>query len=119
MALPQSFSRRKRMAQTKGQDVYFYDPVPDNIRTTFILVIEENIDLGRASRGENFDIMFGHINNNIAKDKGVFELSPSYNRSNWSVFKSWFVNENETDYVIDGIEWILRLFDRGVRENKD
>lgn len=108
MALPQLYSRRKRLAQTSGDDVYKYDDIPAKVRIQILTIIKENIpehNYGHSDAGD----YIAEICKMIAKEKGVFKLSDRRDGA-LSELTYWMLAETEIDYILDSIELVCRIF---------
>jgi AbiJ N-terminal domain 4 len=113
MALPPTFSRRKRQSQRSGPDAYDYDIIPPKLRVQVIHVLTDTLGaLQEVETGETFK----EIVEFLRKEFGVFDLGHACAGPRVELF-NWFQTEPETDRWLDGYELCLRIIDRHLREN--
>lgn len=121
MSLPALFSRRKRQSENGGADVYQYDDIPKKFRVQFCQILQAAI--GRAVV-QNYDeppgrSVFVDMRDLMRRELGVFVLPPSsgYEEPDQE-FCNWFLNVDQLDSVLDGIEIGFRAIDKSVRANR-
>lgn len=105
MALPQIFSRRKRVASGLVNDVYVYDNVPKKVRVQIVQLIFEG--LGFYNQYNNNKPYWAFIVEQMRKEKGVFCLTDEYDNLG-SEFTNWLLNEPVIPTFLDGVELAFR-----------
>jgi hypothetical protein len=120
MALPNLFSRRKRLSAGTTADVYRYDAVPQNVRVQVFHILRKG--MGPSSEGHYGRInlpafgLYQHIVETMREEKGVVSLTPVQSDGYDEEYFRWLLSEQAIDHYFDGVELGLRCIDKFVRE---
>lgn len=118
MALPDIFSRRKRLAQGEHSDVYSYDELPQKVRVQIIHILRDAIGPYTAYSDPPGKSVYNYIVRVMRKELGVFFLGNYQNEDADEELLAWFQAETEIDRMIDFLELSMRLIDMHVRSEK-
>lgn len=120
MALPSTFSRRKRGAQPKS-DVYDYGPFTAKLRTQIAQILEEAIgswelyhyDYHYTREVWTFAVTL------IRREIGVHSLTRSLRQETNMMREilSWMDEHHDVDEYLDALEILMRSIDTYVRQN--
>lgn len=106
MVLPPIYSRRKRLMQAGGADVYNYDAVPNRVRVQVVQIL-------RGALWVTNDC-YETIVRQMRRELGVHRLSAGIGFDD--ELSTWLQEERDIDHWLDGVEMSLRLVDRFVRD---
>ncbi|PTQ64451.1 hypothetical protein C8J45_103300 [Sphingomonas sp. PP-CE-3G-477] len=117
MALPRTFSRRKREAAAGPRDVYIYDAFSNKVRVQIVQILMEGFgEYGDYNTNASW---WNAIVVELRKDKGVFHLTDGYEQLDLE-FCNWLLKEQDIDVLLDGIESAIQYllaFRRGQKSN--
>ncbi|HKC02858.1 MAG TPA: hypothetical protein VKC17_06090 [Sphingomicrobium sp.] len=105
-ALPDTYSRRKRMRSGAG-DPLQYDVIPHKVRVQILHIVDATIK--RISTQKFYELkarFYDEVRDFMRTEQGVLHLA-SGNYSHEEV-RNWFLEHPETDDVVDCIEAICR-----------
>jgi hypothetical protein len=116
MALPPTYSRRKRQAQGGGSDVYVYDHIPPHLRIQVIHIFSDAMgDYGESNYGADHSKCYDDLVKFLYKEFGVFKLVDGYPENSREEFFRWIQSEPDIERLLDGYEFGLRVIDRYIR----
>ncbi len=120
MPLPPTYSRRKRQAEAKGDDVYVYDRIPGKLRVQVVQILRDGLGRYFYSRHvqSNTAYIYDYIYNSMCRELGVHVLGYD-GVDNDEVFLSWLEKEENIDNWLDGLELALRCIDVAVGKDYD
>ena len=117
MVLPPTYSRRKRLSQTNGNDVYGYDSISLKLRVQVVHIFSDAIgDYKEYTSGANSAECYDHIVRFLHKEFGVFNLNLDFTVNPREEFFTWIQREQHIDRLLDGCEISLRLIDKFIRD---
>jgi hypothetical protein len=100
MALPNIYSRRKRLAAGMV-DVYQYEDCSQKLRRQIIQIIKQAND--RVSTYDDSQRVYNYVAYEMRKELGVAQLSDGdYSEEE---FEYWFMSHQEMDDIVDSIEF--------------
>ncbi|MDB5674310.1 MAG: hypothetical protein JWM65_1292 [Sphingomonas bacterium] len=108
MALPQLFSRRRRLEAGQLNDVYRYDQFPPKIRVQMVQIFGEG--LGDWSHFDSSSQHWLEMVQIIRKEKGVFHLTNGHENPDHE-YSNWILSESDVDLLLDGIELACRAME--------
>ena len=118
--LPPTWSRRKRLSQSNGQDVYQYDVIPLPVRIQVVQILRDGLGgyyhpyrVDHIRRCYNFIVRF------LRSEFGVHSLTAFDGEDLSEVLFRWFQEVEGIDRWLDGLEASLRIIDDHVRRNWD
>ena len=118
MALPDLFSRRSRNNRREGADVYQYTSLPQNLRVQFIQIVRSTVGPYSVYAGTPPGAaVYEFVVNTLRRDIGVFELAAHHRGDMEAELRSWFLNTDDTERLLDAVELLLRVIDTHVRDN--
>jgi hypothetical protein len=104
--------RRRKLLRDKGDvaDIYQYESMSDRLRAQVLLRLDE---LATTSYWNFNGIeIFQFVVDEMRQEKGVFELAssgPRVSEQGWREFRGWFLSEDDTDYLLSGLETFMRI----------
>ncbi len=101
MALPMLYSRRKRIAQQQGADVYQYETMSIKLRRQVIFVFNEWNQI--VYTYNNPYAIYSPVVEQMRKELGVFSLV-DWSENTQNEFEKWFVSHNNLEDILDAIE---------------
>ena len=118
--LPPTWSCRKRLSQSNGQDVYQYDVIPLPVRIQVVQILRDGLGgyyhpyrVDHIRRCYNFIVRF------LRSEFGVHSLTAFDGEDLSEVLFRWFQEVEGIDRWLDGLEASLRIIDDHVRRNWD
>ena len=117
MSLLPTYSRRKREAEGKVEDVYVYDRVPQKVRVQVVQILRDG--LGPYYKRGNYTrtaSVYDYLYKQTCRELGVHCLPLGDAKKDQSFF-SWLEEEQNIDHWLDGVEQALMCIDRYVRDN--
>lgn len=120
MSLPPTYSRRKREAEGKIDDVYVYDRVPQKVRVQVVQILRDG--LGHYySHGDYTPTarVYDFLHKQTCRELGVHQLSTNDTGRQDLSFFNWLEREENVDQWLDGLERALICVDRFIRQNWD
>jgi hypothetical protein len=110
------FSTRKRLAQSKGDDVYIYDDVPAKLRIQLALIFLSAV--GDSSNKFGNDA-WNAVRQILCKEHGTYTLSRSQYTDGFLAedVLNYFHQLKNIDYCLDVIELCCILIDGHIRES--
>jgi hypothetical protein len=115
MALPQLFSRRKRLQSGPVSDIYSYDAVPSKVRVQVVHLIMDG--LGPYSDYHENAGWWAFILKTMRKEKGVFHLTDGYSDTT-AEYCNWLLAEADVPLFLDGVELAFRAISRMKGESR-
>lgn len=110
MALPDTYSRRKRLSRAAA-DPLRYDQIPVPLRVQIIGVFSDALDRHvRLHSSATEDSYWTYITDFFRRELGVFGLAKGYDRE--EEFKNWFLTSGNIDHVLDATEMMCRTVER-------
>jgi hypothetical protein len=111
MAVFNLYSKRKKRAAGGDTDVFTYDEIPLALRRQIVLIWQDAI--GTPTRyPDGIAETYDSIVQVLRREYSVFRLYDTLNRSSsYDELVNWFLNETETDRVLDGIELTCRCIE--------
>lgn len=120
MAILDIFSKRKSRQSGAVSDVFVYDRVPQHLRVQIIHILKGT--LGNENEYYNLTYQvrkfYDFIHNSLCREYGIFILSGRPNSTDTEQIRFWnfILTENDTEKVLDGIEFGFRLVNNVTRE---
>lgn len=117
MALPQIYSRRKRLAEAGAVDVYQYEKVSDRLRVQVIQIIQDALGADLDVRGYSSPLVgvYEELVRLMRREVGVHQLVPHV-RSAPHEYLKWLEAEPRIERWLDGVELAFRAADILVRD---
>jgi hypothetical protein len=115
MALPNLYSRRKRLAEKQGDDVYHYDKMSLKLRNQILFIIE-GWDK-KYSGFERYAPVSTTIVNMMREQLGENRLSSDYASDKVDELYQWFRMCVRVDDLLDAIEIAVRVADHWHNRN--
>lgn len=102
MALPMLYSRRKRLADKTGDDVYQYDDMSTKLRQQIFYIIN---DWNSRYGGYNSsNPIFDDVVTMLREELGAVKLCTRYAHDTQDEFHQWLIAEQQVANILDGIE---------------
>jgi AbiJ N-terminal domain 4 len=116
MALPSTYSRRKRNAEKTGADVYVYDHVPQKVRVQVVQILRKGLGPYYVNgypepTAQGYDFLYDFV----CEELGEHESSPMEYDSKDRAFLEWLEQEQNIDYWVDAVEMALQYIDVIIR----
>jgi hypothetical protein len=119
VALPQTFSRRKRQAQADRIDVYQYDTVPQRLRVQSVQIIHDGLGeyYGGVHRTRTATAdLYDFIVKSLRREAAVHELVRNSSDARSELF-AWLQSTPDVDDWLDAVELSIFSIDKGVRSH--
>lgn len=110
------YSKRKAMERGGDLDVYFYDNIPETLRTQIIYIWKDVIGTKSEFNEDEREVvtMYKFLTETLCREYGKFSLSnDGYN--NYDDLIAFFLNETDTEKVLDVIELSFKVIDKMTR----
>ena len=117
------FSKRQKRTQQEVPDVYQYDIIPDELRVQIFYIWEKawgkahHNDFGNLQIGDLAWKAYSFIESTLREEYGVLILSEE--DSTYEIVRTFFLETEDTEKVIDVIEVSFRYIDQKVRTYRD
>lgn len=119
MALPSTWSRRKRQASGVQSDVYEYADIPLKVRTQVTQIISEVLGEYETNnwedRGRN--ALWSYLYDTMRRELGVDQIGPNSGGNRQRQFLTWMKEVSDVDEYLDALEQALRVVDYTREEN--
>lgn len=115
--LPPTWSRRKRLAQSSGPDVYQYDAVPVPVRIQIVQILGDGLGDFNGRDGDDVRACYKAIVRQLRREFGVHRLTLYDSGDLSETLFRWFQEVDDIDRWLDGLELSLRMIDRLIRKN--
>lgn len=102
MALPMLYSRRKRLANKTGDDVYHYHEISSKLRQQMIFIFDDWD--ARYASFESLHPIYDEVVPLLREELGRVELYKGMGSGHGFEFRAWFLRETDIDSVLDAIE---------------
>jgi hypothetical protein len=123
MPITDLYSKRKNRIEKGSQpEVYQYDELPFAFRRQVVHIWHDAVGVYRLFMRdylphENYQLWWG-IHNLLAREMGLFELSPGLTPDPFEKCKNFLLNEGTPiDHLLDLIELTFRVIDETIRED--
>lgn len=120
MAILDIFSRRQMRERGEFPDVYKYDDLPEKLRNQLVHIFQDAF--GRKMRHDiKYDNVkaFDTIVQILLKEYGLLRLTEEVPAHSPQYFFNWFLQEDEVERCLDGVELCCKIIDSAIRENID
>ena len=109
MALPNTFSRRKRQRENADDDVYQYASMSDSLRQQVLFFFADSLNLLYPNDWEERETAWSVPVSFMRRELGRSVLHPRHNDDFEQEFSYWFKSELNTDLLLDAVEVLCRL----------
>jgi hypothetical protein len=104
------FSSRKKQANNAGKaDVYQYETIPHPLKVQIAHVLRDSMGNYNTYHNEAIVERWEFIHDTIAREKGVFQLGSESSYESRCI--NWLLNANNTDDVLDFVEFSFRILE--------
>lgn len=113
MALPLTWSRRKRQASGVQSDVYDYEDIPLKLRTQIGQIISEVFGDYQLNNWEDqsSNEFWDYLVDAMRRELGVDQIAPNSGGNRQRQFLTWMKEVGDVDEYLDGLELSLRVVD--------